>query len=555
MRARVPAANNWRAVMVMTLILCEASRLRWMAGRVELRNLFSTLLGMGVLISTQPLMAQQKSPWPTVEWATSSPEDQGMSSEVLARLVDFGLFNNLDSLLVARHGHIVLEGTYAPFRAGLKHHVYSVTKSVTGTLVGIVLKEGLLDSVDRRMLDFFADRTVANLDDRKKEIRVRHLLDMTSGIDWKEPDASPESVLAMERSGNWQQFVLDRPMDRAPGTAFNYNSGDSHLLSSILTKLTGRTALDFAREKLFGPLGIEDVVWRHDPQGISAGGYGLYLQPRDMAKIGHLYLRNGAWEGKQVLPAAWIADIRKTDIRIRQDWASNLRYGSQFWVMPGRDAYFALGHHLQLIAVIPKFDIVLVATASARFPAGNGAPTSPPYSFDELIAAVVYAVKSEGPLPSAPAAAADLANRVREAAQERPSPPGQTSEMAKAVSGKTYRFPANTLNLKSIMLRLDEPQPSYEFEVDSGRVSMVAGRFGGPIGFDGHYRVGGRMPYGISAAKGTWLADGVSFVLELQTLGNDDAARVTHLFREKTVDVSIEGAGGFSLKLEGQAED
>ena len=139
------------------------------------------------------------------------------------------------------------------------------------------------------MLDFFADRTVANLDDRKKEIRVRHLLDMTSGIDWKEPDAAPESVFAMERSGNWQQFVLDRPMDTAPGTSFNYNSGNSHLLSAILTRLTGRTALDFAREKLFGPLGITDVQWRHDPQGITAGGYGLYLQPRDMAKIGYLY--------------------------------------------------------------------------------------------------------------------------------------------------------------------------------------------------------------------------------------------------------------------------
>lgn len=519
------------------------------------RRLVGTLLGMGVLFSTQPMVAQQKNLWPTIEWSTSSPEDQGMSSEVLGRLVSFGLVNNLDSLLVARHGHIVLECTYPPFRAGLRHHVYSVTKSVIGTLLGIAQKDGLLDSTDRPMLDFFADRTVANLDDRKKEIRVRHLLDMTSGIDWKEPDASPESVFAMERSGNWQQYVIDRPMATMPGTEFNYNSGNSHLLSAILTKLIGRTALDFAREKLFGPLGITDVLWRHDPQGISGGGYGLYLQPRDMAKIGYLYLRNGAWEGNQILPAAWIADIRKADIRIREDWASNLRYGNQFWVMPGRDAYFALGHHLQLIAVLPQLDIVMAVTASARFPARNGAPTQPPYSFDELIGSVTYAVKSDGPLQRDPAAVADLANRLREAAQERPSPVGHASEMAKAISGKTYRFPANTLNLKSMTLRLDEPQPSYEFEVDSGRLSMVAGRFGGPIGFDGYYRVGGRMPYGISAAKGTWLADGVSFVLELQTLGNDDAARVTHVFREGMVEVSIEGAGGFRLKLEGQAED
>src|SRR5712671_2612641 len=108
-------------------------------------------------------MAQDNArPWPTREWSTSSPEEQGMSSERLARLVDFGSSNDMDSVLVTRHGRIVLEATYAPFRAALKHRVYSVTKAVVSTLVDMALSDGLLDSTDRRVVDFFADRTIAN---------------------------------------------------------------------------------------------------------------------------------------------------------------------------------------------------------------------------------------------------------------------------------------------------------------------------------------------------------------------------------------------------------
>ena len=259
-----------------------------------------------------------------------------MSSERLARLVEFGALNDMDSVLVTRHGRIVLEATYAPFRAGLKHHVYSATKSVTSTLVGMALGDGLLDSTDRRVVDFFPGRTIANLDDAKKAITVHQLLDMTSGLAWSEGlTGAIDSPIAMARSPDWQQFVLDQPMATAPGTRFYYNSGNSHLLSAILSKVTGRSANDYAREKLFGPLGIDDVLWQADPQGVSVGGCGLYLQPRDMAKIGYLWLRGGLWEGRQILPAAWIEGVRAADVDMRESWASDLRYGRQFWVDAG----------------------------------------------------------------------------------------------------------------------------------------------------------------------------------------------------------------------------
>jgi CubicO group peptidase (beta-lactamase class C family) len=520
-------------------------------------RLSKVLLSISALLCALPATAQEKpQPWPTKEWSTSSPEEQGMSSERLARLVEFGGSNNMDSLLVTRHGRIVLEATYAPFRVGLKHRINSSTKAVVSTLVAMAMRDGRIDSTDRRVVDFFADRTIANLDERKKAITIRHLLDMTSGLEWTEGlGGVPRSFFAMERSPDWQQFVLDQPMAAAPGTIFDYDSGNSHLLSAIVTKVTGKSALDYAREVLFGPLSIDDVLWRVDPQGISGGGAGLYMHPRDMAKIGYLYLRGGVWEGKQILPASWIEGVRKADVDMRESWAKDLRYGSQFWVMPGRDAYMAVGYGRQLIVVMPKLDIVAVMTGSARFPTANGTPTRPRYSFDALVSHLTAAVTADAPLPANAAATTELARQVKEAATEKPAPVGGQPAMAKTISGKTWRFAANELRIKWVTFRLDDAEPSFEYEVDRGPDGTPAARYGGPIGFDGRYRVGGRQRYGLSAARATWLDDGTTLVLEAQTLGDDNAGRATHLFGDKTVEVKFESANGFRATLTGRTDD
>lgn len=521
-----------------------------------MHRLSNTLLALllTMALTAVPAAAQEQYfPWPTKAWATSSPEEQGMSSDALAQLIDFGTYNNVDSFLITRHGRIVLEVAYAPYRVELKHRVYSVTKSVISTLIGMALDEGKLDSVDRKILDFFPGRAIANLDDAKRAITIRQLLDMRSGLAWQ--DSLGVSFNAMERSPDWQQFVLDHPMENAPGTTFNYSGGNTHLLSAILSKATGKSAHDYAREKLFAPLGIDDVLWRHDPQGISGGGAGLYLQPRDMAKLGYLYLRNGQWEGKQILPRSWIEAVRKADGVIPGGWASTLRYGNQFWIMPRRDAYLMVGFHRQLVIVMPKLDIVVVATGSSRFSNSSGLPTSPVYRFDSLVDHVEAAAKSETALPANPQAMNSLAERLRDAAREKPAQAGGQSELAKTVSGRIYRLDGNPLGVKSLRLKLDTPQPSYEYEIDGNRFVVPPGRYGGPIGFDGYYRVGGRMPYGVSAARGVWLADGKSLVVDIQTPGNDDAARLTHVFDGKAVDVSVESAGGLKLRLRGHADD
>ena len=202
-----------------------------------------------------------------------------------AGLLDFGATCSLDSLLLVRRGRIVLDAYYAPYTAD-PHRINSATKAVIGTLVAIAQKDGLLDRFDHPVLDFFADRTIANLDERKKAITVQNLLDMTSGINWQEPlDGRPDLMIEMSRQQDWTKFVLDRPMVGAPGDIFNYNSGGTHVLSALISKLTGMNAWNYAKAKLFGPLGIGVSNWWRDPQGISIGGFGLALLPRDMAKL------------------------------------------------------------------------------------------------------------------------------------------------------------------------------------------------------------------------------------------------------------------------------
>lgn len=485
-----------------------------------------------------------------------------MSSERLARLVAFGADNDFDSLLVTRHGRIVLEATYAPFQAGLRHNIYSSTKAVVSTLVGMAVGDGLLDSIDRKMADFFPGRSIANLDDAKKAITVRQLLDMTSGLGWDEGLTDTfASVTAMTRSPDWQQFVLDQPMASPPGTRFYYSSGTSHLLSAIVSKVTGRSALDYGRERLFGPLGIDDVLWRADPQGVTIGGFGLYLQPRDMAKIGYLWLRGGQWEGRQILPAAWIEGVRKADVDMHERWSADLRYGRQFWVTPKRDAFMSVGRNRQLIVVMPGLDIVAVATGSSRFTGPPSVPggmiSTPRYSLDALPGHLAAAVVADGAIAANPAATAALAEQVKAAAVEKPAPPSPAAPPAivKAVSGKTWRFPpGNPLRISSLTLTLDGPQPSYAYEFDTSQPFTLPGTFGGPIGFDGRYAVGGHQPNGPSAARGAWSADGTQLELEVQTPGSDDVVRVTHVFGDRTVELSAHWANGLRAKTQGRTD-
>ena len=212
--------------------------------------------------------------WPSDEWRTSTPEEQGMDSEILASMLqqveDQHL--NLHSLLIVRNGYLVTEAYFHPYTQNQPQFLASVTKSVISTLVGIAIQQGYINNVNQTLVSFFQDRTIANQDARKKAITLKDLLTLTAGLTC---NVSPLS--GMEQSDDWVQFMLDAPMAEQPGTKFNYCGGAVHLLSAILQKTTGMSTREFANRFLFEPIGIASVPemrWQIDPQGIAIGPVG-----------------------------------------------------------------------------------------------------------------------------------------------------------------------------------------------------------------------------------------------------------------------------------------
>jgi CubicO group peptidase (beta-lactamase class C family) len=468
-----------------------------------------------------------------------------MDSAALATLVAYGAGHDFDSLIVVRHGRIVAEAYYAPYTGDLQHEIFSSTKAVVGTLLAMVYKDGLLDRLDHPILDFFADRHVANVDDRKKAITVQNLLDMTSGLDWQQGFQGEEEISPreMDRTSNWTQFILDRPMAHAPGEVFYYSNGNPDLVSAIITRLTGKLAEDYAREKLFEPLGIANWHWQREPEGLSIGDGMLALLPRDMAKIGYLYLHHGQWEGKQLLPPGWADVLSHRLVNMHAPNNPGQSYSNFMWVFPDKHAFMANGLHGQLITVFPDLDAVAVTTAREFVRYGT------------LIDGVSAAVKSDSALPQNPDAAAALANAIKDAAVEKPTAVGAVPELAAAISGRTYRFPDNDLGLKSLALSLTGPDPHLEYELSSKYPPNSSATYDISIGLDGLFRKGppalaGINPGHIPALKGTWL-DGQTFEIDSEDLGQgrktryrfsfDGAKLHFHLTAEHARDMSLDG--------------
>jgi CubicO group peptidase (beta-lactamase class C family) len=297
--------------------------------------------------------------WPTQGWRISTPEEQGVDAAKLALMLDSVQQEklNLYSLLVIRNGHIVSETYFGSTTPDTRREIYSVTKSFIGTLVGIAIDKGLIAGVDRPVAGFFPDRSFANWDAAKQAMTLENLLTMTTGLDWPEADATFRQLYG---SRDWVKFVLDEPMRGQPGAEFLYCSGCSHVLSAIIQRQTGMNTRDFAQQELFVPLGIGEFNWETDSTGIPIGGWGLQLTPREMAKLGYLYLHGGQWDGRQIVSGEWVeAATRKhtaTD--------SDLGYGYQWWTYPKWGAYAALGRYGQTIFVIPNLKLIVVTTAA-----------------------------------------------------------------------------------------------------------------------------------------------------------------------------------------------
>jgi CubicO group peptidase (beta-lactamase class C family) len=303
--------------------------------------------------------AAAEAPWPTKDWTSSTPSAQGMEAVKLNAALAAAQVQSLElhSLLVVRHGFLLMEKYFSTFNRTTSTELYSCTKSFISALTGIAIDKGFIADVSQPVLGFFPGAKFDRMDSRKKSMKIDDLLTMTSGLGWVEGDATYRQMYTSSR--DWAKFVLDIPMAYQPGQRFNYSSGDSHLLAAILQKKTGTDLYDFARAQLFVPLGIRDPQWERDPAGIPIGGWGLQLTPREMAKLGYLYLHNGSWDGKQIVPASWV----QSSTRPHSSPNGELKYGYQWWVSPPGGWYAALGRFGQCIFVVPSLDLVVVFTA------------------------------------------------------------------------------------------------------------------------------------------------------------------------------------------------
>jgi CubicO group peptidase (beta-lactamase class C family) len=307
-----------------------------------------------------------------------------------------GEYGPVDSLIVVRHGAVVLEEYFRGWTAGRLHPMYSVTKSVTSLLFGIAIDLGLGPDLEQPLLDLFPEYpVVANMSPRKRAILVRHVLAMRAGLQWDEstyPYTDPRnSVSRMSSSADWVKYVLDLPMADEPGARFLYNSGCSVLLGAIVGKRWGSTAADFARKALFEPLEIATFTWETGHPGISNTGWGLHLRPLDLARIGQLVLQRGLWRGRRLVSEHWLAISTAA-----YSTGDRISYGYQWWRMPlsappgappsPDDIVFGWGWGGQFVFVVPTLDAVVVSTASQYDGGSDGA-----YDFvrEMLLAATV----------------------------------------------------------------------------------------------------------------------------------------------------------------------
>ena len=312
---------------------------------------------------------------PSWDWPVSAPEEQGLDSKKLTELV--GLiragerFQKLHSLLVVRHGFLVVEEYFNKWQGDRLHMLQSVSKSFTSALVGMAIAKGEFKGVKEKVLDFFPDmKGIAHMDERKASMRLEDILTMRTGTDYHErgPD-SPHFQLNHLTKG-WDKFYLDRPMLRPPGTSFQYDSGGVILLSAMLKNRTGMHAHEYADRFLFKPLGIEKKSWIRNGEGHTHAGGGLALTARDTAKFGLLYLRNGRWGNEQVVPEEWVRESVQKHVVFEGKGpfgTGAIGYGYLWWILlpdprgRGRqDIYAAMGRFAQYIFIIPEHDMVVV---------------------------------------------------------------------------------------------------------------------------------------------------------------------------------------------------
>ena len=366
---------------------------------------FRLLIGLLLIAANVDVAAQSQS----ASWPRSSPATQGLDSRPLDSLVARarrGVYGNTDQLLVIRNGQLVLDErfpldyrtisrgkrspigcgtdacteamgagqynyldpeTHPYFRGSPMHTLQSVTKSVTATLFGVALHRGSLTSLRDPLLSHLRRYASAAPDARLQKATLIDLLTMRSGIEWHENDRpldSTNTTLLLEASADWIRFTISQPMDAEPGTKWVYNSGGSALMAEVLRSATGKHVDEYARRELFEPLGIT-FQWKMTPTGHPDTEGGLYLSAPDLAKIGQLYLDDGVWRGRRLLPPGWAREATSRVVDHTTTNPASPGYGYQWWRYDRRNTEVWAGNGFggQFLLVLPAHQIVAVVNS------------------------------------------------------------------------------------------------------------------------------------------------------------------------------------------------
>jgi CubicO group peptidase (beta-lactamase class C family) len=310
-------------------------------------------------------------------WETAALSSENLDTDLIKDLferINDNTYKNIHSVLLVKNGKLVVEeyfpgqdseGQFHAFQRDTLHELHSATKSVNSILIGIAIDQHLIRGVDEKISVFFPEYSDIFADGKKDTIELKHCLSMTAGLSWDEwtyPYADTRNDhVSMNRSSDPVRYALERPVVAPPGTKFSYNSGIAITLGEIIYKVSGLRADKFAERYLFRPLGISNYYWLKYPNGVVQTGGGLLLRPRDMAKIGYLFLNRGGWQGKRIVSEDW---IRQSTIQ----HAPDRDYGYQWWLgrLRVRDrtvaACGAQGRGGQFIIVFPELQMVAVFT-------------------------------------------------------------------------------------------------------------------------------------------------------------------------------------------------
>ena len=421
-----------------------------------------------------------------VTFPRSTPESQGVAATALRQFIEEAeqKIDALHSVMVVRHGQVIAEGWWAPYAADEPHMLFSLSKSFTSTAVGLAIADGKL-SVEDPVVKFFPDEVPEKPSVNLRAMRVRDLLTMATGHHNEDLQGfsytSDESVV---------RKFLALPVTHKPGTFFVYNTAATYMLSAIVQKVTGQTVLDYLRPRLFDPLGIENPTWEASKQGVSMGGFGLSVRTEDIARFGQLYLQRGQWQGKQLVPAAWVDTTTSrwmsNGSAPTSDWEQG--YGFQFW----RCRYGVIrgdGAHGQFCIIFPQQDAVVAITAGTRDLQGV---------LNVVWAKLLPALQAAA-LPADAGANAALQKKLSSLALRTPvviAPP----PLATMIAGKRFVFSKNPLAIEALTLRPSPRDPNatdlavtidgaeQKVTVSGGdwlRGDLPDGPFAGPVAVSG----------------------------------------------------------------------